>query len=285
MDKLLPISVNISILNEEQHIFSCIENVLKNRPKEIIVIDAGSTDKTLSIIEKNFPTVRVLKCEAKGLAYQRQQGIDQSTQPFIAIVDAQDNIEDNCLEILFDEMNHYQWKAIQAQTFAKKIDSYWEKAYEFTTTLSINEPGPSNMVGRPCIYEAQAIREVGFDPFFGFGVGCEDTDISIQFEKKALGQGMGSGKVFRNHPKTFNVWFSKWIKYGKGDAHLGLKYPYKKKNILIHQLYNYPLKRGFKAVINGGIIYYPFFLGFGVIRFISAQMQIIQFKINGTKYD
>jgi len=268
MSKPLPISVNISTFNEEGNIGYCIDCIVKNNPAEIIVIDAGSTDRTREIAESKG--AKVVTVEKLGLAYQRSQGLLHSQQPFIAMVDAQDKIEPDCLQILLSELEEHGYHAIQAQTFARKLNTYWEKAYEFTTTLSINTPGPTNMVGRPCIYEANAIKDVGFDPFFSFGVGCEDVDISIQFEEKGFKQGMGSGCVHRDHPSDFSTWWKKWIKYGRGDARIIHKYPHKRIAIRRHQLIGYPVERAWRAIKKGGVLYVPFFLLFGLVRFFSS---------------
>lgn len=266
--KLLPISVNVSTFNEEENIGYCLECIAKNNPAEVIVIDAGSTDKTCEIAKSKG--AKVIKVEKLGLAYQRSQGLLHSQQPYIAMVDAQDKLEPDCLGVLISELQENGYHAIQAQTFARRLNTYWEKAYEFTTTLSINTPGPTNMVGRPCIYESKAINSIGFDPFFSFGVGCEDVDVSIQFEEKGYYQGMGSGRVHRDHPRDFATWWRKWVKYGRGDARIIYKYPHKRKAIRRHQLIGYPVERAWRAVKKGGALYVPFFLLFGFVRFFSS---------------
>ncbi len=272
MIKPLPISVNISTFNEEGNIGYCIDCISKNNPAEIIVIDAGSTDKTREIAESKG--AKVITVEKLGLAYQRSQGLLHSHQPYIAMVDAQDKVEPDCLSILLTELQDEGYHAIQAQLFGRRLETYWEKAYEFATTLSINTPGPTNMVGRPCIYESKAIKDVGFDPFFSFGVGCEDVDISIQFEEKGYLQGTGSGKVHRDYNRDFKTWWKKWIKYGRGDARIIHKYPYKRAAIRRHQLIGYPLERAWRAVKGGGVIYVPFFVLFGLVRFFSSLTEI-----------
>ena len=50
--KRIKVSVNIMTLNEERCIERCIRSI-KNFADEIIVLDTGSTDKTLEIIQKN----------------------------------------------------------------------------------------------------------------------------------------------------------------------------------------------------------------------------------------
>lgn len=52
-----PISVQIITLNEEANIRACLETVLANEPAEIVVIDGGSTDRTVEIARELGVTV------------------------------------------------------------------------------------------------------------------------------------------------------------------------------------------------------------------------------------
>ena len=42
--KSFPITANICTYNEEKTIANCLKSVIRNNPREIIVIDGGSTD-------------------------------------------------------------------------------------------------------------------------------------------------------------------------------------------------------------------------------------------------
>ena len=66
----------------------------------------------------------------------------------------------------------------------------------------------------------------GFDLFFN-GVGCEDLDLSIRMEKHGFIQGLGTGLTRRKQSGSFSEIFKKFKKYGKGDAHIIVKYPEK----------------------------------------------------------
>ena len=118
--------LNICTYNEEKSIADCLKSVIKNNPKEIIVIDGGSTDATVQISESMG--AKVLISENNGLSSQRQHGIENSTQPFIAIVDADDNLENNFLQILYHELIEYNYDALLGRQIAFEPVTYWEKA-------------------------------------------------------------------------------------------------------------------------------------------------------------
>ena len=279
MDGKLPISVNVCTFNEEMNIEECIRYIEKNNPNEIIIIDGGSTDKTIQIAEKLG--AKVIKSK-KGLASQRQAGIDASSEKYIALVDADDRLDKNCLSILLDELEENKFDAIQALNFAYKPNTYWEKA--MASTLLIENPLPMStiMVGRPALYLASSIKNVGFDSFFD-GVGCEDTDLSRAFEKMGYRQGIGSGKCYRKHEITFIGNLFKWKKYGKGDAHFVYKYPERKLPIIKHLLINYPIVKSYRAVLNGKIKFVPFFVLTGIVRLIHFLPEYYRLMITKTK--
>lgn len=270
----LPISVNICTLNEEKNIGDCIISIKKNNPSEIIVIDGNSTDRTVQIAKSLG--AKVIKSK-RGLASQRQAGIEASSQKYIAIVDADDRLNKDCLLISLTELKKNKFHAIKVLNSVHKPETYWEKAMASTLIIEGRLPKETNMVGRPALYLASSIKKVGFDFFFN-GVGCEDTDISRAFEKKRFKQGIGTGKSYRKHEKTFRLHMKKWKKYGKGDARFAYKYPERKWSIIKHLLINYPLVKSFGAIINGKIKYVPFFILTGFVRFIYFLLEYTSLK-------
>lgn len=252
----LPISVQICTLNEEENIENCLKNVLLNNPKEIIIIDGGSNDKTVEIAKKY--SVTIINAGRIGLAKQRQLGIEATQLPYIAIVDADDRLESDCLSKLLEELNLGNYKAIQAnvQSFSNK--TYWQKAWGLYCSVNINNHGDTNIVGRPALFESECICKVGFDFFFTYG--SEDTDISYRFEQLQYRQGIGTGISHRIHPTSFKECKNKWISYGRGYARFIHKHSERTFGILYHLFWNIPIKRNYRTVKSGNYLYFPFFI-------------------------
>ncbi len=62
LSDLNKITVNIPTLNEEKNIIDCIKSIKKSGIKKIIVIDGGSTDKTIKLIKsQKVKLIRVKK--------------------------------------------------------------------------------------------------------------------------------------------------------------------------------------------------------------------------------
>lgn len=91
MTKESAISFVIPALNEEEWILPCIRSILAQKdlpPHEIIVVDNGSTDRTVALVEECFADVRLVHEPEKGLTRARQAGFRASSGNIIACVDA-----------------------------------------------------------------------------------------------------------------------------------------------------------------------------------------------------
>lgn len=93
------ISVIIPVYNRAKLIKRAINCVLNQSFKdyEIIVIDDGSTDETLEILE-SFKEIKVIKQKNFGVSHARNQGIKSSKYPWIAFLDSDDEWHQDKLE-------------------------------------------------------------------------------------------------------------------------------------------------------------------------------------------
>ncbi|MBZ9578185.1 glycosyltransferase family 2 protein [Patescibacteria group bacterium] len=97
MNKKLPsISIIIPTLNSERVIKPCLESIkMQNYPKdkiEVIIVDGGSTDKTIEICEY-YQVEKILSNPLKTGEAGKAIGIDASSHDIIALIDS-DNILD-----------------------------------------------------------------------------------------------------------------------------------------------------------------------------------------------
>jgi glycosyltransferase involved in cell wall biosynthesis len=86
----MKVSVIIPAYNEEKYITKALTAVsnLKTKPFEVIVVDNGSTDKTVELVKK-FPNVRLISfTKIKGPNAARQAGFLASKGDIIATLDA-----------------------------------------------------------------------------------------------------------------------------------------------------------------------------------------------------
>lgn len=101
------VSVLIPSLNSQDYIKECVESVLNQTldDLEILCIDAGSSDKTLDILNNlagNDSRIKIFHSDKKSYGYQMNIGLDNSKGEYVAVVESDDYIDKNMLNDLYD---------------------------------------------------------------------------------------------------------------------------------------------------------------------------------------
>lgn len=124
------ISLLVPIYNVERYLSTCLDSAVSQTLSdiEIICINDGSTDASLSIIEdfaKRDDRIRVIDKSNSGYGASMNKGIDVANGEFIGILESDDFFEPDALEVLYSA-------AIEADVDVAKADFffYWSKPEE-----------------------------------------------------------------------------------------------------------------------------------------------------------
>lgn len=102
---MIDVSIIIPVYNTSEYLRKCLDSVIAQTLKniEIICIDDGSTDKSLSILQeyaKRDARIKVVHKENAGLVNVRKDGVRIAQGDFIGFVDSDDWIEPDMYEQL-----------------------------------------------------------------------------------------------------------------------------------------------------------------------------------------
>ncbi len=103
------ISVVVPIYNAEEYLEKCLNSIIKQTYEnlEMILINDGSTDKSLEIMNKykaEDERIIIIDKENGGVSSARNKGIETATGKYIIFIDADDYIEPNMFEVLEDDL-------------------------------------------------------------------------------------------------------------------------------------------------------------------------------------
>ncbi len=226
----LRISVIVCTRNGAARIGACLRALAGQSlpPREVIVVDDGSTDGTGDLVAARFPDVRLLRVEAGGLSAARNAGAELATGEFLAFTD------DDC------EPDR-DWLAGLALAFEKGCDAAGgpnlpPPARDAAEAIVAAAPGaPShvmlddteaehlpgcNLAVRRTSYFAAG----GFDPVFTMA--GDDVDFCWRLRDRGFRMGFApTAFVWHHRRPSLRGYLRQQIGYGKAEALLIAKHP------------------------------------------------------------
>lgn len=105
------VSIIVPVYNSEKHLDECIYSIVNQTLKdiEIICVDDGSTDSSNAMLQewqKKDPRIKVVRLENSGTGHAINTGIIFARGEYIGEVDADDFIEADMYETLYELANH-----------------------------------------------------------------------------------------------------------------------------------------------------------------------------------
>lgn len=184
------ISVIIPAYNAQATIVKTIESIRKQtfRDLEIIIINDGSTDRTLEIVNKiKDSRIKMFNYPNGGVAVARNRGISHAQGEYIAFLDADDFWTIDKLELQLQALNQnpqagvayswtYFWEGENNKCFPSESIYHQGNVYSQLLVNNFLHHGSNPLIRR------QAIDSVGFfNPNFPH---CADWDYSLRLAAK-----------------------------------------------------------------------------------------------------
>ena len=203
------VTVVVPVRNAENLIEDCLVSIARSRPRQIIVVDGMSSDRTLEIAHRH--PVTVLSDEGAGLPAARLLGARAATTRYVALIDADVVLHDGALERLLVEFVEGGYTALQAGLHSVSGDGYWGRAlaHHHRSGRSKNWFG---LVAT--IFERDVLLRHGFDDRFKSG-----EDIDMRWRLQAAGAKLGVSRntiVEHRFGDTWEFARAQWLADGHG---------------------------------------------------------------------
>src|SRR5712692_3239953 len=189
----LKVSVIVPAYNEEKSILSSIESLLAQDYDnyEVILVDDGSTDKTLEIAtEREGPRLKVIRQENKGKAEALNTGIRAAYGSLVLTVDADTRLNSGALRALADRFSSDpalgglagNVKVDKARGLLQRLQEI-----EYTTSIGLTRKGQSMLAsvmivpGPIAAFRRDAVEKVRY---FSPDTFAEDFDMTLAILKE-----------------------------------------------------------------------------------------------------
>ncbi|MBF0180315.1 MAG: glycosyltransferase [Magnetococcales bacterium] len=246
---MMHVSVVVVCLNEEHHIFPCLESLLAQRytlgEYEIVVVDGGSRDRTPEIVRAYtamHPHVRLVTELRKGTAIGRNAGVSAARHPNIAFIDADCEAPPEWLERLATAFRHHrdqdqnvvaagggnvppkdgppfmQAVGVAMDSFAGSFNS--AQGRRFAEDRQVHSLATLNVM----YAKAAILAAGGFDVTLGSE--AEDADLNHRLTRRGARLiFIPDNPVIHKFRPTPRIWYHNMVRYGRGRARLLKRHP------------------------------------------------------------
>jgi glycosyltransferase involved in cell wall biosynthesis len=254
---MLDLSVVVPARNAEHLLGDCLDSIAAGRPREVIVVDGRSTDRTVDIARAHGASV--ISDEGAGLPAARFMGAQAATSPWVALIDADVVLGEGDLGRLLDETRREGYGALQAGLHSVSGTGYWGRAL-----VQHHRTGRSRhwfgVVAT--VFERRLLLEHGFDARFLSG---EDIDLRWRLREAGVKTGVSRETVVRHRfEDTWEFAKGQWLADGHGFGRMVSAHGIRAKLLL-----GLPLAAGIRGVAlsllrrqPGWIPYYACFVAY-----------------------
>lgn len=197
------VSVIIPNYNYADKLSRVLDSVCEQtlRPKEIIVVDDGSTKSDPENIVNEYKNkfsdidIKLVKQKNSGVAVARNTGFKNSTGEYICCIDPDDKIESQFLETCVDylEKNPFIYTAYTRLQYIKPSGetgvSTWPSQYDFDKQLKRINQVPTCNVSRRAVWERLGGQRSRYCPR---GAGSEDAEMWTRAGAHGMGAALAS---------------------------------------------------------------------------------------------
>jgi glycosyltransferase involved in cell wall biosynthesis len=211
----MKISVIIPTYNEESVILECLKSLEKQSLKnfEVIVVDDGSTDKTLEKLKNlKISKIKILQQEHKGPGAGRNLGAKHAGGDILVFVDADMTFDRNFLKMLVKPILSGKSKGtFSKDEYVSNWRNVWSRCWNINEGWEQKERHPKNYPDRQPVF--RAILRTEFDKVGGFTPGGYDDDWSLSKKLGYMADVAPKSIFYHKNPESLHEIFkhAQWV--------------------------------------------------------------------------
>jgi len=237
------ISIVIPCKNEEKYISRCIDSLLRQDgvvlDKEIIVVDNGSTDNTLKILDKYAADIAWYVRPDLPIAGLRNFGVEMSTREWIAFVDADVEVDRYWAKMLIGFLEDQTKKIPDIKRIITGstclvpenptwVEQVWYEQLMLRDTSSAKYINSGNMI----LHRELFNRLGGFDLSYKTGEEEKFCEEARLYHNGIIIKNADIKAVHHGYPKNITAFFQRMRWHGTGMSRYLAK-PWKSKPLLL----------------------------------------------------
>lgn len=218
------VSLVIPMKNESDSIAKLINSIERQtlQPAEVVLVDGGSTDNTVQLVERLIaanPVYKLVKTPQASPGRGRNIGAENAGGEWIAFTDAGIKLEDDWLERLVEKAVQNTDLAIVYGNFAPIIGNTFEKIAALTYVPSLNANGNRGKSIASCLLKKDVWEKAGGFPDLR---AAEDLIFMERAENLGFKHDFApNAKVYWQLRPGFGSTFRKFVLYSKYNVWAG----------------------------------------------------------------
>ncbi len=256
------ITLIATVLNEGDNIHHLLQSFLRQtrRPDEVIIVDGGSSDNTIAVLESYVGrlNLRVAVQTGYNISAGRNLAIALATHELVAATDAGTKLADDWLEKLTTPLLENPGVQMVGGFFLADPQTAFEVALGATTLPLANEIDPAKFLpsSRSVAFRKAAWQDAGGYPeWLDY---CEDLIFDLRMRAGAA-QGQGfvfapNALVYFRPRRSLRAFFRQYYLYARGDGKADL---WRKRHAVRYATYLLLLP----GILLLGLLLHPLFWG------------------------
>jgi glycosyltransferase involved in cell wall biosynthesis len=232
LDRPPPISVVICAYNAERTMDACLASLraLHYPNYEVIVVNDGSTDRTLEIAQR-YPGVRIFSQENRGLSAARNLGLEHAGGQIVAYTDSDCVVDPDWLTYLAYKFVHGGFVAVGGPNLPPPEESRTAACVAAApggpTHVLLDDEVAEHIPGCNMAFLKTALQEIGgFDPIHR--AAGDDVDLCWRLQNHGHTIGFSpAAMVWHFRRNTIKAYLTQQMGYGKAEAQLYFKHPFR----------------------------------------------------------